>query len=58
LNKIQSIVSLDNTGTQFMAKFSIRASESLPSEIMLRAFNCWDKNQVETHIIEMEQLFS
>ena len=45
------IVSLDNTGTRFMAKLTIRASESLPSEIMLRAYNYMDKNQFETHNI-------
>ena len=48
------IESLDNTGARFMAKFSIRASESLPGEIVLRAFDCRDKNRIETHIIEME----
>jgi hypothetical protein len=48
------IVSLDNTGTKFMAKYSLRAAESLPSYITLCAFNCWDKTQFETHVIEMD----
>ncbi len=38
----------------FVQKSSLRASEVLPGEIILRAFNCWEKNRYETHTFEMK----
>lgn len=39
---------------RFIQKVSLQASETLPSEIILRGYNCWEKNRYETHIFEMK----
>ncbi len=44
----------DVDNTHFVQKVSLQASEVLPSEIILRGFNCWDKNRYETHSFEMK----
>lgn len=38
----------------FIQKASLQASETLPSEIILRGYNCWEKNRYETHTFEMK----
>ncbi len=38
----------------YLQKSSLQASESLPGEIILRGFNCWEKNRYETHTFEMK----
>lgn len=38
----------------FIQKVSLQASETLPGEIILRGYNCWDKNRYETHTFEMK----
>lgn len=38
----------------YILKVSLQASERLPSEIILRGYNCWEKNRYETHAFEMK----
>ena len=38
-------------GSAFVHKGSLTAVEALPDAIILRAFNCWDKNRCEAHEI-------
>lgn len=38
----------------FVQKSSLQASDSLPGEIIIRGFNCWEKNSYETHTFEMK----
>ncbi len=38
----------------FVQKSSLQAAEVLPGEIILRGFNCWEKNRYETHTFEMK----
>jgi hypothetical protein len=47
-----SIEKIDDT--HYVQKSSVQASESLPGEIILRGFNCWEKNRYETHTFEMK----
>jgi len=39
---------------RFIQKFSLQASETLPGEITLRAYNCWEKDINETHTFKMK----
>ena len=32
---------------------ALGAMETLPREIIVRGFNCWEKNRYETHTFEM-----
>ncbi len=38
----------------FIQKISLQASATLPSEIILRGYNCWEKNRYETHTFNMK----
>lgn len=38
----------------FIQKASLQASEALPGEIILRGYNCWEKNRYETHTFKMK----
>jgi hypothetical protein len=38
----------------FIQKVSLQASETLPSEIIVRGYNCWEKNRYETHTFKMK----
>ena len=38
----------------FIQKASLQASETLPSEIILRGYNCWEKNRYEAHTFGMK----
>lgn len=38
----------------FIQKVSLQASETLPGGIILRGYNCWEKNRYETHTFEMK----
>jgi len=38
----------------YIQKTSLQASESLPGEVIVRGFNCWEKNKYETHTIQMQ----
>ena len=49
-----SIEALDESGTRFIQKISVQASEVLPSEVTLRGYNCWEKNRYETHTFQMK----
>jgi hypothetical protein len=40
--------------THYIEKISLQAMEKLPSEVILRGYNCWDKNRYETHTFEMK----
>lgn len=46
------IESIDET--RYIEKISLQAMEKLPSEVILRGYNCWDKNQYETHTFKMK----
>lgn len=47
-----SIETIDEN--HYVQKSSLQASDSLPGEIILRGFNCWEKNRYETHTFEMK----
>ncbi|PKM72422.1 MAG: hypothetical protein CVU91_08465 [Firmicutes bacterium HGW-Firmicutes-16] len=47
-----SIEKIDDN--HYVQKSQLQAAESLPGEIILRAFNCWEKNRYETHTFEMK----
>lgn len=49
-----SIESLDGSEIHFIQQDSLQATDSLPSEINLRGYNCWDKNRYESHTIKMK----
>lgn len=49
-----SIEPTDETGTRLLQKESLRASETLPDEVILRGYNAWEKNKYETHTFEMK----
>lgn len=40
--------------THYIEKISLQAMEKLPSEIILRGYNCWEKNKYETHTFMMK----
>ena len=44
----------DESGTRFIQEDSLQAAEVLPSQIILRGYNCWEKNRYETHTFEMK----
>ena len=39
---------------RFIQKASLQASEMLTGTIILRGYNCWEKNRYETHTFEMK----
>jgi hypothetical protein len=39
---------------RYVQKSSLQASDSLPGVVILRGFNCWEKNRYETHSFEMK----
>ena len=41
-------------GTRFIQKDSLQAMKTLPKQIILRGYNCWEKNRYETHTFEMK----
>ncbi|MGE4485362.1 MAG: hypothetical protein AB7C97_09675 [Oscillospiraceae bacterium] len=47
-----SIEAVDDT--HYIQQVSLQASEILPGEIILRGYNCWEKNRYETHTFEMK----
>lgn len=47
-------ITADDSGKHFVQTDSLQASEVLPSEIILRGYNCWEKNRYETHTFEMK----
>jgi len=47
-----SIETIDEN--HYVQKSSLQASEVLPGEIILRGFNCWEKNRYEAHTVEMK----
>ncbi|MDR2902928.1 MAG: hypothetical protein LBU77_00225 [Clostridiales bacterium] len=49
-----SIKPIDESRERFIQTWSLRAAETLPSEITLRGYNCWDKNRYEAHSFAME----
>ena len=53
-SSVGSVGPADDSGVRYIQTISIQASETLPSEIILRGYNCWDKNRYETHTFEME----
>lgn len=46
-----SIIAVDEN--HFIQKTSLQAAETLPGEIILRGYNCWEKNRYETHTFKM-----
>ena len=38
----------------YIQKVSLQASKTLPSEIILRGYNCWEKNRYEAHTFGMK----
>ena len=44
---------LDDNETQFIQKVSIQASETLPGEITLRAYNIWENVWYDSHVLEL-----
>ena len=41
-------------GVHFVEASSLGAMKKLPREIVVRGFNCWEKNRYETHTFEMK----
>jgi hypothetical protein len=41
-------------GVHYIEESSLGAMETLPREITVRAFNCWEKNRYETHTFELK----
>lgn len=48
------IKQLDDAGTRFVQTQSLQASETLPKQITLRAFNIWEKNRYEAHSFDLK----
>ena len=48
------IIALDDSGTRYIQKDSIRATETLMGVITLRGYDCSDKTRYETHMFEMK----
>ncbi|HHV71443.1 MAG TPA: hypothetical protein GXX38_02380 [Clostridia bacterium] len=48
----EGIQALDRN--RFIQKISLQASETLPNEITLRAYNCWRKDSYESHTFKMK----
>ena len=40
-------------GVHYVQETAIGAMETLPQEVTVRGFNCWEKNRYETHTFEM-----
>lgn len=41
-------------GKVFVERGSLEAMETMPQEVTLRGYNCWEKNRYETHTFEMK----
>ena len=48
------IVPTDDSGTRFVQELTIRAAETLPDKVTLRAYDCWEENRYEAHAFEMK----
>lgn len=42
-----------SNGKVLMERGSLEAMETLPRQVTLRGYNCWEKNRYETHVFEM-----
>ena len=43
----------EDGGMRFVQDLTIQASEELPGQVRLRAFNCWTKERYETHVFDL-----